>query len=99
MPDHFVGYTKISLTGNCTLSSTAVTSGGRRIVSLCENATGGWTVTWPANYVPSAWVVSGTTTIQTAIATTASSCSTMTFIGDITLNKWIATGLGVTGQL
>ena len=102
MSDNFIAYTKVTLTGNCTLTGSitagSFTSGIQRIVEACQDGTGGRTLTWPSTYTPSAWAVSGTTTIQSGISTTASTCSTMTFISDPEKNKWLATGLGVTGQ-
>jgi hypothetical protein len=90
---------RVNLNGNCTLSaSTPFSSGQIMNVELCQDATGGRTVTWPAVFRVGAWQVFGGTTIQTGIVTTASTCSAMSFTADATKGQWLALGVGVTGQ-
>jgi len=99
--DNLSSYTRINLTGNCTLTSemgASPTSGLQITVQICQDATGGRTLAWPATYTPAAYQVSGGTTIQTGLVTTANTCSSMNFIGDTNKGRFYATGLGVTGQ-
>lgn len=66
------GTEKITLSANVTSSTIANATAGQRITFMvCQNATGGFTFTWPTN-------VKG----ASAMGTTANTCSTQTFVFD-----------------
>lgn len=41
---------KLTLTANCVITAAVPPAGTRFLVRVVQNATGGWSITWPANY-------------------------------------------------
>ena len=50
LSESFHSFERITITGNCTLSSSGGQPGSHVLVLACQDATGGHTLTWPATY-------------------------------------------------
>lgn len=102
IPDNRSGAIKFNLTGNCTLTANTggggQVDGGIMIVELCQDSMGGRTITWPATYTTPVWTTPGSIVTQTAITTTANTCSVVMFMGDQAKAKYYAIAPGMTGQ-
>lgn len=87
MPTTLASAARINLTGNCTLSDGGTNGTAIFIVEICQDGTGGHTVTWPARF-------KGTMTVSSA----ANTCSVQQFISNNVKDVWHAVTPGVTGQ-
>jgi hypothetical protein len=74
-------YQTMTLTGATTLAMTAATVNGSRLtLEIVQDATGSWTITWPANVV----LAGGSLTLSTA----AGAVDIISFVYDTSLSKW-----------
>lgn len=79
----------VTLTGNVTSSTLAAPAAAFHTnVIVCENATGGFSFTPPANMQ---WITA-------PMVTTANTCSAMEEIYSTALGNWVSNGPGVTGE-